>query len=199
MLDALMAQFDPARHHPVLFLRAGHHNQDPGAVANGHTEHSLTTRLRDALKAALLPLGVPVHTDTDSDNLATDVAKLHPLVRPQDLVLDVHFNAGPASASGTECFVAMHASQRAQSLAHELAVLTAQVLAIPNRHRYNAMRAKREWQTAHGRLAIMRLPTDVVLWEVAFLTNANDLAAYLQHEAELVRRVARFLAMRLQP
>ncbi|MBX3103202.1 MAG: N-acetylmuramoyl-L-alanine amidase, partial [Bacteroidetes bacterium] len=118
-------------------------------------------------------------------------------VRSQDLVLDIHFNAGPPQATGTECFVATQASQRSLGIAKELAALTAEVLHIPNRHRFNGHQPKREYQTAHDRLGIMRLPTDVVLWEVCFITRQEDLAAYRRHFPELARRVARFLALRL--
>jgi N-acetylmuramoyl-L-alanine amidase len=178
---------------PILFLRAGHHDRDPGAVANGVQEAALTIALRDRIARHLRANGVLVELDNDTHNLAQDIARLHTQVRPQDLVLDIHFNAATPAASGTECFVSATPSQRAINIGEQLAIITAAELAIPNRHRFNAGRVKRESQTQHGRLGIMRLPCDVVLWEVCFITNPNDLASYNRNQGSLVCAVGDYL------
>ncbi|MFO0398585.1 MAG: N-acetylmuramoyl-L-alanine amidase [Sphingobacteriia bacterium] len=172
----------PAR----LFLRAGHHRDDPGAVANGQKENELTIALRNDLAQALKARGVVVLVDDDADDLATDVQKIAQQCRPNDILLDLHFNAASPRATGTECLVPLAASRTEVNLANEIAKAAAQCMQIPNRHHYNGGLPKTEAQSHHGRLAIMRPNCHNVLWEVCFLTNAADMAAYAAHHRTLI-------------
>lgn len=179
---------------PTLFLRAGHHSQDPGAVANGYAENKLTMELRDCIAKELHQLGVQPDVDKDELNLVHDMAYIHMHCKPQDLLLDIHFNAGPAAATGTECFVAIGANGREMEIATELARVTSFTLDIPDRHRFNGHRPKSEAQSQHGRLAVLRPNCHAVLWEVCFITNTGDLASYFENQGPLAKAITKTIA-----
>lgn len=178
----------------TLYLRAGHHIADPGAVANGYAEQNLTIELRDMIAAELEALGICVNKDSDKDDLATDVAKIARLCKPDDILLDIHFNAATPAATGTECFVPLNANDREYNIANSIAINTANVLGIVNRHRFNGNRAKTEAQTHHGRLAVMQPNCINILWEVCFITNAEDLAKYKANKGRLAKTTAHILS-----
>lgn len=178
---------------PVIFLRAGHHRDDPGAVAHGLQENLLTIELRDLLAAELRKRGAVVNLDKDEDDLATDVHKIAALCQPSDVLLDLHFNAASPSATGTECYVPYVPSPDELLLANAIANTAARALGIINRHQANGYSPKSEMQSQHGRLAVMRPTCKNILWEVCFLTNKRDIAAYQRYKKKLVTAMAQTL------
>jgi N-acetylmuramoyl-L-alanine amidase len=176
-----------------LILVAGHDlNGDPGAVpANtGAIEAQLTVEFRDLLETALkskLPT-IEIVCDSNNINLRETIAWVNRIARPFDLLLDIHFNAvdNPV-ATGTECFVHDTTTEINRRLALSLTKLMAQVLGIRNRG------VKGEKESPRKRLGILHTKPRVILLEICFISNPNDLAAYNNKKHELADRMANLL------
>lgn len=182
----------------AIYLSAGHHfaqpKGDPGAVAThgGKTyrEADLVKELRDLTLPHLKAAGAQVITDKDHETLGQYLARIQP--GSGSVVCELHFNASDnAKATGVEVVVADDANAREIALGEKIA-------AMINRHTGLVRRGKngviREGQTARRRLALMREPAGiVVLVEVAFISNANDVAAYQRHKAAIARDLAALL------
>lgn len=183
----------------TIYLEAGHHLSDPGAVtqtADGQlTEASLTTALRNVVAvklnelAALQNKSVLVVTDSDAMNLVQTIAHAGKQTKAGDIVCSIHFNAGPSAASGTETFIAYPSSESERLLANRLQKAMCNVLQLPNRG------VKTEQQSARRRLGILHHPAQNVLLEVCFITNPTDLAAYLQKQDLVAEAIAKSLLM----
>lgn len=154
----------------MIFLSAGHHLKDPGAIANGVQENKLAIELRDKICRQLKDAGVEYETDRDDETLALYLARIKPT--SSSLTCELHFNAATPTATGIEVIVAENASFDSRRLAEELCRTGSEILRIPNRG------VKTEKQTHRGQLAIMRKPGKVALVEVCFITNKQDLMSY---------------------
>jgi N-acetylmuramoyl-L-alanine amidase len=183
----------------TIYLEAGHHLSDPGAVTqtpDGQlTEASLTTALRNSVTvklnelAALQNKAVLVVTDSDKMNLSQTIAHAGRQTKAGDIVCSIHFNAGPPAASGTETFIAFPASEAERLLAQRIQKAMCNVLQLPNRG------VKTELQSARRRLGILHHPAHNVLVEVCFITNPTDLAAYLQKQELVAEAIVKSLLM----
>jgi N-acetylmuramoyl-L-alanine amidase len=183
----------------TIYLEAGHHLSDPGAVTqtpDGQlTEASLTTALRNlvAVKlnelAAIQNKAVLVVTDSDAMNLSQTIVHAGRQTKACDIVCSIHFNAGPPAASGTETFIAFPASEAEQLLAQRLQKAMCTALQLPNRG------VKTELQSARRRLGILHHPAQNVLLEVCFITNPTDLSTYLQKQDLVAEAIAKSLLM----
>ena len=183
----------------TIYLEAGHHLSDPGAVthtADGQlTEASLTTELRNQVVAKLSELAalqnkpVAVVTDSDAMNLVQTIAHAGKQTKAGDIVCSIHFNAGPSAASGTETFIAFPSSEGERLLANRLQKAICTVLQLPNRG------VKTEQQSARRRLGILHHPAHNVLVEVCFISNPTDLSTYFQKQDLVAEAIAKSLLM----
>lgn len=171
----------------MIFLTAGHHRKDPGATYNGRKEAAETICLRNALTKLLTEKGVIVWNDADDWNLSRTIAEISKLSKPVDIITDLHFNAGAPSATGCEVFVADDADAHELVLAKSLASTIASVLLIRNRG------VKKESNSQHKRLGIMRPIGRNVLIEVCFISNNYDMQQYDAFFGLLVEEMARVL------
>jgi len=171
----------------MIFLTAGHHRKDPGATYNGRKEAEETIRLRNSLTKLLTEKGVLVWNDADDWNLSRTIAEISKLSKPFDIICDLHFNAGPASATGCEIFVADNADADELILAKELTITIASTLLIRNRG------VKKESSSQHKRLGIMRPIGRNVLIEICFISNNYDMQQYDAFFDLLVEEMARVL------
>jgi len=173
----------------MIFLTAGHNTQstrkDPGAVANGYKEADLTVELRNLTTAILRGKNAKVWNDYDTDNLATTVSKIKS--GPGSVICDLHFNAGPPSATGVEVIVPVRATAAERKLAENISQAFANIMGIRNRG------VKTEADTRHGRLAIMQPEGINVLVEVCFISNKADLDKYLAQKKVLAAHLADLL------
>lgn len=173
----------------MIFLTAGHNTQgkktDPGAVANKTTEASLTVELRNLTTACLKAMAAKVWNDDDSDNLATTVSKIKS--GSGSVICDIHFNAGPPTATGVEVIIPVRSTIHERNMATEIATSFSEIMGIRNRG------VKNEADTRHGRLAIMQPEGMNVLIEVGFITNLKDLEAYRTNKGELSKTLAAIL------
>jgi N-acetylmuramoyl-L-alanine amidase len=170
-----------------LFLIAGHHIKDPGAVANGYEEAKLTIELQGLIANNVEKLGIDCKKDDPSWRLSEAISWLSINSNEEDLILDLHFNAASPSATGTECYYPFLATDKEIRIANELAKITSETLSIKNRG------AKSELLSQHKRLAIMEPRGTNVLLEVCFITNKSDMESYQKNKVTLANNIARFI------
>lgn len=167
----------------TVFLFAGHTGNrlsqdfDPGAVHGTHVEAALTIELRNMVTALLKKDGFTVVNDNDSDSLKEVLDATN--ASPEDVLIDLHWNAGPEKATGTEVFVPFRHTTKEKQLATRLSNLISAALQIPNRG------FKDESQTARKRLGVMREEGTNILIEVCFITNKRDMANYELNKAKV--------------
>ena len=170
----------------MIFLLAGHHLRDSGAVANGRSESKETISLRNLIKS-FIPTKIVV--DDDHDNLATVLQKIQ--TGNGSVVLDLHFNAAvSSSATGIEVLVGDDADKHGIDFAVELHDTASKILGIKGRG------VKRESSSHRGRLGIMREHGQVALLEVCFISNSADMQAYDRNKDRLAQAIAGILLRR---
>jgi N-acetylmuramoyl-L-alanine amidase len=170
----------------MIYLSAGHTpkglHPDPGAIGNGYKEAELTVELRDLIVALLKERNVPVWIDDDTQRLP-DVLKAITSTE-KDVVCDLHFNAGPAGATGVEILVPARHTDKEMTFARSLCADMAQRMCIKHRG------VKTEADSQHGSLGIMRELGINLLIEVCFISNANDMRAYQFNKTALAMDIA---------
>jgi N-acetylmuramoyl-L-alanine amidase len=173
-------QAAPQRH--TLVVCAGHSNRDPGAIAHGYTEAAICAEFRNLVSDELAQLGIRHLTDgTGTENWplreAVEIAAV------ASIAVEFHCNAAHPSATGVETLSRTHNKPLGARLCHAIA----DTLGIPDRG------AKPENAGQHSRLAFVSDGGGIIV-ELFFLTNKQDLAAYLAGKRGLAKEVARLLA-----
>lgn len=176
----------------MIFLLAGHHSHDIGAVGNGFIEAKETIRVRNRVSELLRAKGVDVWNDKDNWNLQTVINEISKSSKPSDIVCDIHFNAGPESATGCEVFVPNEAVKTELLLANDLCLCISKTLNIRNRG------VKRESDSQHRRLGMMRPSGVNVLIEVCFISNSFDMKSYNENFETMCNSVASVLLKHIQ-
>ncbi len=171
----------------VTFPSAGHHLKDAGATYHGRQENLETISFRNLLTAELKRLGVKFVTDNDTETNR----EYQNRIKPGDgsVILDIHFDAGGATATGTGCFVNAKdfANKKSSSykMAEEISEAGSEILEIKNRG------VKSETTTRHGKLGILHLGAGVaVLWEVCFISNDGDMIKLASNKEKLAKKIA---------
>jgi len=174
-----------------IHLTAGHHRKDAGATYNGRKEADETIKLRNDITKKLREKGVEVWNDNDDWDLNRVITEIRKFSKSDDIVCDIHFNAGGPTATGCEVFVADDANAAELALAKALVDTIASTLIIRNRG------VKREKDSQHKKLGMMR-PTGLnVLIEVCFISNKYDMQQYDAFFDLLVEETANVLANRV--
>src|SRR5690606_34858560 len=96
----------------TIFLTAGHHNNDSGAIGNGYKENALNIELRDMIATRIRKLSpnAKVWTDNDNDTLSQVIAKVGKIATYNDIWVEFHFDASSNhTASGATALVATNA------------------------------------------------------------------------------------------
>ncbi|MDM1378827.1 N-acetylmuramoyl-L-alanine amidase [Myroides marinus] len=168
-----------------VFPSAGHHDKDPGAVANGYVEMKEMDRFRNLLIEYLMFKGHRYITDENWETNTQYQSRIKPM--RGDVVLDMHLNAAGPSATGVEVFVSNNASDKSKAFAKELVDGCAEIMGIANRG------VKTEAQSARGRLGILNKPGIAALVEFCFITNVNDMKAFHDNEMKQVQLVGDLL------
>lgn len=166
-----------------IFLSAGHSNTDPGAVANGYREADIAVEFRNMVSFYLSRAGVKHDLDgTGTENMPLSQAVRH--ARQRDLSVEFHCNASPnLIANGTETLSERHNMM----IGSKITKVIAMALGIKDRG------AKREDAGQHHRLAFVH-DADGIIVELFFLTNSQDLQAYLARKWVAAKMVAGVLA-----
>ncbi|WP_422101895.1 N-acetylmuramoyl-L-alanine amidase [Vreelandella sp.] len=166
----------------TVMLSAGHSNTVPGIVANGYVEADIVQLFRDDVSVRLTHLGVRHVLDGEpGENLSLRDAV--PLAAAVDIAVEFHTNGGGPGATGVETLSRAHN----KPLGAELCRVTADLLGIPNRG------AKPENAGYHERLAFVS-DGGGIIFELFFLSNANDLYQFKRQYNALVDAVAGVIA-----
>jgi len=177
-------------HDQLVLISAGHTNvngQDRGAAGNGFVEGNEAVIIRDALASALRRSGMNVIED-GADGISEPLRKAIVLARKADTALEIHFNAGPASATGIEVL----AKPNKKALAQKLAAAIHAATGIKLRGGDGGWKADSSGQ--HHRLAFCEAGGLIV--EVCFISNASDMSLYKQNFDEMIERLAAELVPR---
>src|SRR5690625_2485539 len=155
-----------------LFITAGHHNADSGAVANGFKENEEAIKDRNELVKAVhfISPSTQVIIDDDNGNLATVIRKINAVGTSKDLLLDIHYNSASVVATGVEAFINGKDDPENRRIAGRIVELSSKMLNLPNRG------VKLESSSQHPRLGILHtVVRRSILLERGFINNENDM------------------------
>lgn len=177
-----------------IFISAGHSNAsgkdklgkiiDRGAQGNGYIEGELAVEFRDLLVKELRTLGVEPTIDSNDSVLLKSIAFFKSKTSSDSIVLEVHWNASSAKATGVEVLVPTNPSDFEKSKAKEISNLISKVLNIKDRG------VKTEADSQRGRLGWMRLTGENLLIEMCFITNKEDMESYQINKNKLAKEMA---------
>lgn len=159
----------------MKFVFAGHNNQDPGACANGHTEASWTKIFRNGIVEQLQAKGHGATTkvDNDDDSLVTALSKAK--TGSGSVVLDLHLDSGPETATGCSVFVADDASKLSIDFAEKAVLICSECFDLKIRDGGDGDGINHEADSHRKRLGVMRESGQVALLELGFISNASDM------------------------
>lgn len=171
----------------MIYISAGHHNADPGAVGNGYKEADLNKELRNAVIKELDLMKVKYIIDKDSETNTQYQRRIKP--GSGSVLFDIHFNSSSnATATGTEMIVAKNANKESKDMAKELLDVTVKLTGLRSRG------VKTEADSHRGRLGILHTGAGIsVLAEIAFISNKSDILAYKKALPELAKAYAKIL------
>lgn len=174
----------------MIFLTAGHHNRDSGAIGHGYKESELNKEIRDltVVRIKQLDPSVDVWVDDDDDTLSQVISKVKSKAKPTDIWVELHFDAASSpSATGATALIANNAREKSKEIAADLVSIGSKVLGIRNRGVMSELNSNR------GRLGMLHTAASSVLYEVAFISNENDVEAYQDMKYWLSDELARVL------
>lgn len=170
----------------MIYLLAGHHLADPGAVSGGVKESDLTIELRNLVVPYLVQSGLQYKVDDDRNTLSQVIAKIDSTEKC--VILDLHWNAASSNqANGLEVVIPERSTDNERFYGDLLAKEGSKALGIRNRG------VIPESRTARKSLAIMRPHGMNLLLEVCFITNPKDMAAYQRNKHTLAKVIASVL------
>lgn len=189
----------------TFWITAGHQvgstpGLDPGAVAihNGITykEADLALELRELVSQKLRSKGFTVNNEGNATALAKVVQWFQKDVKPDDIILDIHWNAAAFNpnvkeqANGVECYVQVNANALEVGLAANLVSAVAS-FGFKKRAKTGV---RSEAESQHKRLGILNNLGNAVLLEVCFITNWKDLELYLKNKEAIADAIVTQLA-----
>jgi N-acetylmuramoyl-L-alanine amidase len=172
----------------MIYLSAGHHDKDPGAVSGKYIERNLTKQSRELIGFHLFQN--QVIKDKDFENNSQYQSRIKP--GNGSVVFDIHFNSGTPTATGTECYVNKADFSNKDSLSYkmsaEICKVTSTILGIKNRG------VKSEASSQHPRIGILNLKAGIsVLWEICFISSVLDMDKYTLYTEKLNKEIALIL------
>lgn len=179
-----------------IFLTAGHHNRDSGAIGNGFQENKLTIEFRNLVTARIKDLcpSIVVWNDDDNDTLAQVIAKINKVATADDYLLEIHFDSAEnLTATGTTSLVATNARGKSLNFASLIAKITSETIGIRNRG------VKTEAESNRGKLGVLHTKASSVLAEVCFISNKNDIEKYHHVKHLLAEQYAFAIISTLDP
>ena len=173
-----------------IFISAGHSNKpgrDCGAAAHGYVEGVLAVAFRNKVYKNLIQLGANVTIDGNDTILSDSLNYFKKIVNKDAIVLDIHFNSGPSTATGTETFVPRNATLNEIKLARKLSEITHKSIYIPLR---GDRGVKTELESHHKKLGWMSLSGENILVEICFISNKEEIKKFIETESELAKQYA---------
>lgn len=180
-----------------IFISAGHSNRsgrDRGAASGSNIEGVLTVEFRNMLVTELTKMGITPIIDGDNTILSESLTFFRNKTNPNSIVLDIHFNAGPPTATGTETLIPSPNTETELLIAKEISEKVSKVLNIPLRGNHKGVKGvKSELESHHGRLGWMRLTGENVLMEICFISNQNEMITYHNKKQDLAVEISKIL------
>ena len=190
-----------------LIISSGHTNvtsMDRGASsADGkYVEGVLTVDAKNILvkhiKNAAVREGIDISkfllVDRDDTALAATMAFLKGRTKETDILIDIHFNAGPATAKGTEVLIPAKYTKMELEVADRISDIFGNVLGTPERGaKLHTDGVKDETDSNRGSLGWMRLPGINILIEVEFLSNPTAMKVYDEKKEKCWKLTADYL------
>jgi N-acetylmuramoyl-L-alanine amidase len=181
-----------------LWITAGHqvlNGQGTGAHGvNGFDEAVEARKLvNDIIAHQKKWYKLDSYTDNDTDSLNAVIQKQVNAVNSDWVCLDVHFNAGPATATGTEMLIPKEYTKHEIELAAALAKAVSNTLGIPKRKgRLLTLGVKTEDESQHSRIGMLSRPFKAVnvLAEICFISNPANVAVYRKEYWNLVKAIS---------
>jgi N-acetylmuramoyl-L-alanine amidase len=179
----------------MIYLLAGHtiiDGKGTGAFGvDGFDEAVEAAKLRDDITRLLRAKNVAVTNDVDTTPLGKLTLWLKSLVKKKDKVIEIHFNAGPPSATGTEAYIDDTPNYAETLLCGNITKTVSNALGIRNRG------VKYESESRHASLAIISVPSSAVnvLVEICFCSNRNDVNLYRANYNLLVVSLAEIIQL----
>lgn len=159
---------------------AGHGGVDPGAVGNGHKEADIARLYNNDLVALT---GARNATDDSAtsvnDNLSKITRNVNQGAKNSDWHVSIHLNAATPAATGVEVF-ADGSDKEAMAKAAEISAKLAKIYGIPNRGA----------KDGSGLYVIRNTVGHMLLIELGFISNANDVAQVLNKRPQAVKAIA---------
>lgn len=180
-----------------IFISAGHSNKpgkDRGASGNGFIEGELTVELRNLIVSELKKMGVNPVVDEDDSILSQSINFFRNLTTNTCIVMDIHWNAGPPTATGTETLIPSENTKFERELAGKISEVVSKRLGIRLRGNHRGiLGVKTEAESHHGRLGWMRLTGENILPEICFISNKSDMESYQKNKQCLAKDIANVL------
>lgn len=164
----------------TYLISAGHGGTDPGAVALGRKEADIALTMRELVASRLLEMRHTVLQD-GGQGVNLPLRDALKLIKGTSLAVELHCNAGLATATGVEVIAPPALKLVAQRIARAIAGETGQRL-----------RGQGGWidqtQSQHHRLAWVQAGGIIV--EMVFVTNAGDMQTFLQRQDRVAQAIA---------
>lgn len=175
----------------MIYLSAGHHNKDSGAVATHNNvvykENAITISFRDGTNNHLKSKGIKAIIDNDSETLSAYLARIKP--GSGSVVTEYHTNAFTnPKATGIELIIPNNYSKENYRLASLIAIGLHKITGLTLRN--NGTGVITEAKSKRGSLGIMRKSGIVIIIELGFISNPNDVKVILAKRDEICKFVA---------
>jgi N-acetylmuramoyl-L-alanine amidase len=173
----------------TILVSAGHSTVEPkdsGAVGNGFVEADEALKLRDKVVELLEGRNLTVITDGE-DGESQPLKKAIELANTADVAVEIHFNAAASSqATGIEVL----SKAAIKPLAQDLADAVHQATNLNLRGGDGGWKSDTSGQ--HRRLGFCNAGGAII--EVCFISNPNDMNAYVANFARIATNLANVLA-----
>lgn len=170
----------------MIYNSAGHHNNDSGAVATHdkvlYKENVIAMAFRNGISKRITSKGYKVIEDKDSETLSQYLARIKP--GSGSVICETHMNAfSKASATGIEIVIPTNYSKEEYRLASLIAVGLNKITGLTLRNGGTGVIT--EAKSKRGSLGIMKKEGTVVLIELGFISNPNDVKVILAKKDEI--------------
>lgn len=170
----------------TVLISAGHSDSDPGACCGVYKEATLAVKMRDRIAKILAARGVPVLKD-GADGINEPLRKAINLCgMVGDLAVEIHFNAGPPTATGIEALCKPNQKGLAQKLCKAIGNISGIVLRGDDGF-------KPDNSGQHHRLGFCE--AGGIILEVCFISSTKDMGAYVGNKEAVAEAVAHVLAV----
>lgn len=154
----------------------------------------LVKHIKESAKKEGIDIDKYLLVDRDDTALAATMSFLKGRTKPTDILIDIHFNAGPESAKGTEVLIPASYTKEELEIADRISDIFGNVLGTPERGtKAHTDGVKDETDSNRGSLGWMRLAGYNILIEVEFLSNPAAMKTYDSKKEECWKLVAEYL------